>query len=107
MKVVDSATHTPMTKPGASSSFKNNVKPKWLFGIVLFGMLAKLWPFNANNNLESYLVCSETKNIYTVDESRPRVECISVRGSRIVDSGNFGMFASFFDSAKCRAETVK
>ena len=43
------------------------------------------------------MLCSETNNIYTVDEFRPRVECISVRGSRIVDSGNFGMFKSYFD----------
>ena len=43
------------------------------------------------------MLCSEKNNIYTVDEFRPRVECISVRGSRIVDSGNFGMFTSYFD----------
>ena len=67
-------------------------------GILLFGMLAKLWHFNYNVNLESYVLCSETNNIYTVDELRPRVECISVRGSRIVDSGKFGMFiVSYFD----------
>ena len=43
------------------------------------------------------MLCSETNNIYTVDEFRPRVECISVRGSRIVDSGNFGMFTLYFE----------
>ena len=39
----------------------------------------------------SYILCSKSKNIYTVNEDSPRVECISVRGSRIVDVGNLGM----------------
>ena len=74
-----------------------------MLGILLFGILAKLWGFNYNVNLESYMLCSETNNIYTVDELRPRVECISVRGSRIVDSGNYGMFTSYFqvDPVEC------
>ena len=88
-----------MTKPGASasSSSKIGIRGRWVLGILLFGVLAKLWRFNSNVNLESFMLCSETNNIYTVDEFRPRVECISVRGSRIVDSGNFGMFKSYFD----------
>ncbi|KAF8797602.1 hypothetical protein BYT27DRAFT_7204413 [Phlegmacium glaucopus] len=84
MKTVDSPTHTPITKPNAPLI---NIKRKWLLGILLFGILAKL-PFNyITSNLESYVLCSETNNIYTVDESRPRVECISVRGSYVIDSG--------------------
>jgi len=97
MKTIESPTHTPMTKPSAPPSSKPNIKRKWLFGILLFGMLAKLWSTNYNTNLESYVLCSETNNIYTVDESRPRVECISVRDSRIIDSGKFGRFTSYFD----------
>ena len=91
-----------MTKPGASASTssKIGIKPKWVLGILLFGMLAKLWHFNYNVKLEPYVLCSETNNIYTVDEVRSRVECISVRGSRIVDSGNFSMFTSYFDTVK-------
>ena len=86
-----------MTKPGvsASSNSKINIKRKWVLGILLFGVLTKLWRFNYDVNLEFYVLCSETNNIYTVDESRPRVECISVRGSRIVDSGNLGMCSQF------------
>ena len=72
-----------------------------MLGILLFGILVKLWLFNYNVGLESYILCSETHNIYTVDEFRPRAECISVRGSRIVDSGNFGMFESYFFPARC------
>ena len=91
-----------MTKPGASASSGSNIgiRGRWVLGILLFGMLAKLWRFKYNVNSESYILCSETNNIYTVDEFRPRVECISVRGSHIVDSGNFGMFITYFDSVK-------
>jgi hypothetical protein len=94
MKTVDSPTHTPITKPNAPPNSKNNRNWKWLLGILLFGMLAKLRPFEYITNLESYVLCSETNNIYTVDESRPRVECISVRGSRIIDSGKFDEIGS-------------
>lgn len=38
----------------------------------------------------AYFLCSKTKNIYTVDQNNPRVECISVRDSRIAGVGNFG-----------------
>ena len=86
-----------MTKPGpsVSSSTEINPKRKWLFGTVLFGVLANLWLFGYSVNTQSYVLCSETQNIYTVDESRPRVECISVRGSRIIDFGNFSKYTSF------------
>ncbi|KAF9028037.1 hypothetical protein BDZ89DRAFT_1101814 [Hymenopellis radicata] len=36
-----------------------------------------------------YIVCSPTDNIYTVDEANPRVQCISVAGSRIVNTGDY------------------
>jgi hypothetical protein len=64
--------------------------------MLLVGMLAILWSFSCNGQLECYVLCSESNNIYTVDESRPRVECLSVRGSRIIDTGNFGMFPITF-----------
>jgi len=41
---------------------------------------------------ESYAVCSKAGNIYTVDRNNPQVECISVRGSRIVGVGSFGTY---------------
>ena len=37
-----------------------------------------------------YALCSRSNDIYTVDETRPRVECIVVRGSRILDTGDQG-----------------
>lgn len=37
-----------------------------------------------------YAVCSASHDIYTVDESQPRVECVVIGGSRILDTGNLG-----------------
>lgn len=39
----------------------------------------------------SYAVCSEDRNIYTVDESNPRVECCLVANGRIAGIGSFCM----------------
>lgn len=49
--------------------------------------------FHAFNQLKyltglEYTICSNSKNIYTVDKSKPRVECISVYGSKIMDTGS-------------------
>ncbi|KIM90063.1 hypothetical protein PILCRDRAFT_2295 [Piloderma croceum F 1598] len=35
-----------------------------------------------------YTLCSRSRDIYTVDENQPRVECIAVRGSWILDAGD-------------------
>ncbi|KAF7971972.1 hypothetical protein HWV62_19371 [Athelia sp. TMB] len=35
-----------------------------------------------------YALCSESYDIYTVDETQPRVQCIVVAGSRILDRGD-------------------
>lgn len=37
----------------------------------------------------SYAICSKERNIYTVDESNPRVECCVVSNGRIADTGSF------------------
>lgn len=52
-----------------------------------------IWSFNRAGKLlpEEYTLCSESKNIYTVDEANPRVECIRVRDSRILDIGSSGI----------------
>lgn len=44
---------------------------------------------------DRYIICSESNNIYTVDETRPRVQCLFVRGSEISDTGTLGMPAFF------------
>lgn len=38
-----------------------------------------------------YALCSPSYGIYTVDESRPRVECVVVSNSYIIDTGSLGM----------------
>ncbi|KAF5314329.1 hypothetical protein D9619_011773 [Psilocybe cf. subviscida] len=52
---------------------------------VGIGMSAALLFYNSRP--QTYTVCSSSKQIYTVDPLRPRVECISVKGTRIVDIG--------------------
>ncbi|KAH7924458.1 hypothetical protein BV22DRAFT_1013302 [Leucogyrophana mollusca] len=44
----------------------------------------------ADNTLtsNSYAVCSPSRKIYTVDSSRPQVECILVRDSLVADTGD-------------------
>ncbi|KAJ4481117.1 amidohydrolase family-domain-containing protein [Lentinula aciculospora] len=53
--------------------------------LALFG----IWASDRNpfyNN--EYSICSKSGNIYTVDETKPQVECISIRGSRISYTGS-------------------
>ena len=39
-----------------------------------------------------YALCSRSHDIYTVDETQPRVECIAVEGSWILDAGDQGQY---------------
>lgn len=55
---------------------------------VGIGMSAALLFYNSRP--QTYTVCSSSKQIYTVDPLRPCVECISVKGTRIVDIGTAG-----------------
>ncbi|KAF8583423.1 hypothetical protein K439DRAFT_1661297 [Ramaria rubella] len=62
-----------------------------LFGSALFLVF--------NNNLSStlprsYALCSRERNIYTVDEVNPRVECCVVHNGRIADTGSISEIAS-------------
>lgn len=43
-----------------------------------------------------YALCSPSHDIYTVDQQSPRVECIVVSGSRILDSGSQGKYIDRF-----------
>ncbi|KAK0463225.1 amidohydrolase family-domain-containing protein [Desarmillaria tabescens] len=56
----------------------------WLFGILGVAFFAWNYPYTRR-----LVVCSPTRSIYTVDEAYPRVECISVVGSQITETGNF------------------
>ncbi|KAF8064078.1 amidohydrolase family-domain-containing protein [Lyophyllum atratum] len=78
-------------KTSANPKIQSTAGASWLFSAVLVSILVSGWFFDAYDNLlttNNYLVCSESNNIYTVDESKPRVECISIEGSTIVDTGN-------------------
>lgn len=35
-----------------------------------------------------YMICSKSGSIYTVDENKPQVECIAIKGTRISDTGS-------------------
>ncbi|KAF8903036.1 amidohydrolase family-domain-containing protein [Mucidula mucida] len=57
----------------------------WLFsalGVTVAFLQSVFYP-------PKYIVCSPSANIYTVDEANPRVQCISVAGSRIVNTGDY------------------
>ncbi|TFK37702.1 amidohydrolase family-domain-containing protein [Crucibulum laeve] len=58
----------------------------WLLGALFAGLTLY---FVGQPEGESYTLCSDSKNIYTVDESRPRVECIAVRGGLVDAVGTF------------------
>ncbi|KAL0570468.1 hypothetical protein V5O48_011495 [Marasmius crinis-equi] len=49
---------------------------------------------------EEYIICSKSNNIYTVDASgsKPRVECIGVRGEEILEVGGLADVTSKFES---------
>ncbi|KAF5376082.1 hypothetical protein D9615_007734 [Tricholomella constricta] len=84
-----------MSEKSSASSKAYNRFPlgaSWIFSAILVSFLVSGWFFDAYDNLlslNSYILCSESHNIYTVDELRPRVECISIKGSTIIDTGSF------------------
>jgi len=65
----------------------------WLLGIAS-GVV-----FLNQQYAKSYIVCSKSREIYTVDPVQPRVECISVRGSNVVDVGDYGTCARRVNTA--------
>jgi hypothetical protein len=77
---------TKPTAPGQS------LPASWLIGAQLSTILILLL-FVTSDKLvtKEYTVCSESNNIYTVDEANPRVECMLVRGAIIHDMGSFGI----------------
>lgn len=59
-----------------------------VFGLAMSAVLVLLNLKSA----EQYVVCSSSQNIYTVDPTNPRVECMSVKGSRIGRVGSYREF---------------
>ncbi|CAA7262098.1 unnamed protein product [Cyclocybe aegerita] len=72
-----------------SASMKSSpstfISRRWIS--VTFLSAAALWILKNRNS--SYILCSQTKNIYTVDDANPKVECIYVKGSHVVDVGDY------------------
>lgn len=65
----------------------------WLFILVALAVFALSFLFKERLDSvvpKTYAVCSKEGSIYTVDESKPRVECIVVHGSKIIDTGSAG-----------------
>ncbi|KIM41742.1 hypothetical protein M413DRAFT_444990 [Hebeloma cylindrosporum] len=56
-----------------------------IFGLAMTAVLVLL----NSKSAEQYVVCSSSQNIYTVDPTSPRVECMSVKGSRIGRVGSY------------------
>ncbi|KIK64916.1 hypothetical protein GYMLUDRAFT_220129 [Collybiopsis luxurians FD-317 M1] len=82
---------------------------------LLVGAIFALTGFLLSDRLplleREYSVCSKSGSIYTVDEARPQVECISIKGTRISDIGSlqkiqakkdgvFGLLTRLFGSPK-------
>ncbi|KAF8878406.1 hypothetical protein BD779DRAFT_1210341 [Infundibulicybe gibba] len=75
-------------------SLRNTSRPtqlsQWFLGA--FVAVGVLWLSDLHDKyhvyFNRYTVCSSSKNIYTVDELNPRVECLSVTGNRISAVGS-------------------
>jgi hypothetical protein len=62
----------------------------FLIAVLAFGLAAFTSPWHTLLPHE-YAVCSPSGHIYTVDDSTPTVDCILIRGSRILDIGTLGV----------------
>lgn len=82
----------PVTKrpEEPESKIKRGYFNIWSTSVALILVAALTLDVCLSSPRKSYVLCSKTKNIYTVDQNNPRAECISVRDSRIVRVGNFG-----------------
>ncbi|KAF9460436.1 amidohydrolase family-domain-containing protein [Collybia nuda] len=75
---------------GAPSLLKKPTRPRtsgrsWVAGAVVASLV--IWLYD-KALVDEYMVCSSSRNIYTVDPSNPRVECVLVKGHTILDTGN-------------------
>ncbi|KDR78373.1 hypothetical protein GALMADRAFT_1317785 [Galerina marginata CBS 339.88] len=78
---------------GSAASHPEWSTRRWLVGLALSVFALVL----LNAQSEFYTICSKSRNIYTVDSENPRVECISVRGSRIFEVGDYASLVGKLD----------
>lgn len=85
-KLLHKRKHPPALKSTAQEA---PVDRLWIVGLAVGAILGGivLWLFDKN---PQYAVCSHSNHIYTVDETNPTVQCISVKGGRILDTGSLG-----------------
>lgn len=59
------------------------------FLATLLGLVLTPWSYGARHSLSNaYVLCSPSKNIWTVDPARERVECLGVQTGRIFSTGS-------------------
>ncbi|KAJ7039089.1 amidohydrolase family-domain-containing protein [Mycena alexandri] len=58
----------------------------WFSSVVVVLLLSRVWLHLQTQ--DEYTLCSPTNSIYTVNETQPRAQCISVRNGRIEAIGN-------------------
>lgn len=61
------------------------------FIALLGGTFLYILRNNSKQPPDTYALCSRENNIYTVDEIKPRVECLVVRHGLIADTGTICM----------------
>lgn len=105
---------TPPVKGSPTSKATTQKRTRLPIALALSALLASalfLLPRDNSTNLPaSYALCSREGNIYTVDDSKPRVECCVVHRGRIADTGSICMthhFIPAFNSETRPAEVRK
>lgn len=92
-------------RPISMSQVKQDKKNDKLYGsnekdwkwtaVVVALVFSLVFAFKFSSSAD-YALCSRSSDIYTVDEAQPRVECIVVKDSRILDVGKQGKCTVMF-----------
>jgi hypothetical protein len=78
------------SKQRDSKGSPKHAKPTNRWTILVAILISLVFTFSGSVFPRDYALCTRSNDIYTVDETRPRVQCIVVRGSRIFDTGDQG-----------------
>ncbi|KAJ7496987.1 amidohydrolase family-domain-containing protein [Mycena latifolia] len=72
-------------RPTLPSKARQSSRLRWLLSSVVVVLLLSRVPLRAR---DEYTLCSRSNSIYTVDETRPRVQCMSIREGHIMAVGD-------------------